>query len=118
MKILVKSDVYNICNRIKKFDCSYKVVFNTFNNQYEIYSTKLGQSIEVISGVVLSYVCTLPYKQLDYRTIKYLHDTSVENIQNLIDKIDKSNHQLERENQTKIINQSVEFVENRLRQLT
>ena len=118
MKILVKSDVYNICNRVKKFDCSYRVVFNTVSNKYEIYSTRLTQSVEIVSGVVLSYVCTLPYSELDCRSIKYLYDTSIDNIQNLIEQIDKSNQKLERQNELKVINQSATFMENKLRQLT
>ena len=118
MKILVKSDVYNICNRIKKFDSTYYLVFNTIGNKYEVYSTRLTQAVEVIGGVVLSYVCSLPYKELDERSIKYLYSTSIENIDNLIDMIDKENQQLEHQNETKSRKESLLIMENQLRQLT
>ena len=118
MKILVKSDVYNICNRIKKFDSSYKVVYNTTSKKYEIYSTRLTQSIELISGVVLSYVCGLPFDELDERVITYLYQTSVENIESIIDMIDKQNDKVEYDNQLKLKTQALEIAENRLRQLT
>ena len=48
MKILVKSDTYNICNRIKKFDASYVVVYNNVANKFEIYSTNLTQVVELL----------------------------------------------------------------------
>ena len=116
MKILVKSDVYNICNRIKKFDSSYYLVFNTVSNKYEIYSTRLTQSVELVSGRVLSYVCSLPYGELDERTIKYLYDTSIENWENIINKIDKDNKNLEYQNELKLKNESLLIAENTLRQ--
>ena len=118
MKILVKSDNFDICNRVKKFDCTYRVVYNNNNDKYEIYSTRLGISVEIVSGVPLSYVCTIPYNQLDARTINYLYDTSIDNIESIIDKIEADNNKLEREYQTKLKNQSLLIAENRLRQLT
>ena len=118
MKILVKSDMYDICNRVKKFDVSYRVVYDTVANIYQIYSTRLNQSIELISSTPLSYVCTLPYNTLDVRTIKHLYDTRVENIEELINKIDENNRKLEYQNQLKLKSQSLNIAENRLRQLT
>ena len=118
MKILVKSDVYDICNRIKKFDSTYKIIYNTISKKYEIYSTRLTQSIELISGVVLSYVCCLPFDELDERVITHLYQTSVENIESIIDMIDKQNKQVEYDSLLKLKNQSLEIAENKLRQLT
>ncbi|MBQ7798647.1 MAG: hypothetical protein IJ371_05955 [Clostridia bacterium] len=118
MKVLVKSDVFNICNRIKKFDTSYYIAFNNISNKYEVYSTRLTQSVEVISGVVLSYVCTLPYTELDARTIKYLYDTSIDNLDDIISHIDKSNQELEYKNHLRLKQQSLQIAENKLRQLT
>jgi len=118
MKILIKSDVYNICNRIKKFDSTYKVVLNTMGNKYEIYSTRLMQSVELIGGVVMSYVCSLPYSELDERSIQYLYETSVNNIENIMDLIDKQNAKLERDNERKFKQDSLLYMEKELRKLT
>ena len=118
MKILVKSDVYDICNRIKKFDATYRLVFNTLSNAYEVYSTALSQSVEIISGVILSYVCTLPYNQLDERAIRYLYDTSVDNLEDIIKQIDKHNQVLEQQNDLQVVTNTALTFENRLRQLT
>ena len=118
MKILVKSDTYNICNRVKNFDPSYRVVYNTVPNRYEIYSTHLQTDVDVVSGVPLSYVCSIPYDELDNRAIKHLHCTKVENIQDIVDEIDKLNKKVENEYQQKLKEQSLLIAENRLRQLT
>lgn len=118
MKVLVKSDVYDICNRIKKFDSSYYIVFNDATNKYEIYSSNLTKDVELISGRVLSYVCVLPFHQLDARVIQYLYDTSIENWESLIAEMDKSNKQLERNNELKLKQESLLIAENKLRQLT
>ena len=118
MKILVKSDVYNICNRIKKFDSSYCIVFNCVNGRYEIYSSRLLQSVELISGKLLSYVCCLPYTELDERAIDYLYSTSVERIDDIIDMIDMENKKLERYNDDKAKTESLLVMEKQLRKLT
>ena len=118
MKVLVKSDVYNICNRVKKFDPSYRVVYNNVPNRYEIYSTHLQSDIELISGVPLSYVCAVPYNELDVRTINHLHNTRVENIHEIVEAIDKQNQKLEYDNLQNLKNQSLLIAEDKLRQLT
>ena len=118
MKILIKSDVYNICNRVKDFDVSYKVVYDTKLNKYQIYSTRLTGVNEMVEGVRLDYICTLPYGELDARAIKYLYDTRVENIEELINKIDINNQRLERDSELKACQQSSIIAENTLRQLT
>lgn len=118
MKVLVKSDVYNICNRIKKFDNSYHLVFDNVSNKYEVYTSKLSSSVELISGRVLSFVCTIPFNQLDTRVIQYLYETSIDNWQNFIAKLDEENKQIEKQNELKLKTQSMEICENKLRQLT
>ena len=118
MKILIKSDVYNICNRVKQFDSSYRIVYDTASLKYLIYSTKLGKSIELIGWMPLSYVCSLPYSQLDARVIAYLYQTSVNNIDTLISQIDQLNNQLERDSELKVKQQVLINAENTLRQLS
>lgn len=118
MKILIKSDIYNICKRIQNFDKSYRLIYDINSKQYKIYSIKPHQIFELIDGIKLSYVCTLPYNELDERSIKHLYNTSIENINDFIHQIDKHNQKLEYENQLKLKNQSLEFAENKLRQLT
>ena len=118
MKVLVRSDVFNICERVKKFDSAYRVVYDNIANTYLIYSTNLNGGIELIGWTPLSYVCTLPYDCLDNRTIDYLYSTRVENLEDIIKQIDEDNQKLERDNQLKLKYQSIALAENKLRQLT
>lgn len=118
MKILIKSDVYNICKRIQNFDKSYRLIYDTNTKQYKIYSIKSHQIFELIDGIKLSYVCTLPYNELDERSIKHLYNTSIDNINEIVNQMDKYNQKLEHEKQLKLKNQSLEVAENKLRQLT
>ena len=118
MKVLVRSDVFNICSRVKKFDNSYRIVYDNIADTYQIYSTNLNGVIELIGWTPLSYVCSLPYNQLDERTINYLYSTRVENIEDIIKQIDGDNQRLEYHNQLKLKNQSISLAENKLRQLT
>ena len=72
----------------------------------------------MIGWTPLSYVCSLPYNQLDERTIKYLYSTKIENIDDIIKRIDEDNQKLEQANQLKLKHQSLQIAENKLRQLT
>ena len=118
MKILINSDIYNVCKRIKIFDKKYFLVYDSEVNKYQIYSSENFGNVININGQTFSYVCTLPFDEIDARAINYLHHTSSENIENLIDEIEKQNNQLEYENNVKITNQSLSIAEQTLRQLT
>ena len=82
MKIRIKHDVYNIANRIKKIDSGYFIVYNTSKNKFEIHNLKQ------ING---SYCLTLPYQELDERTLKYVNETKSENIERILNKIESEN---------------------------
>lgn len=118
MKVLIRSDVFDIANRVKKFDPAYRVVFDVELNRYQIYSIKLHGAIELIGWTPLSYVCTLPYDELDARAIQYLYDTSTDNLEKIIKSIDDANKHIENETTLKIKQQSLEYAENILRQLS
>ncbi len=118
MKVLIKSDLYNINNRIKKFDSSYRVVYDNGLRRYQIYSTRLYGNIELIGWTPLTYVCTLPYEDLDARAIQYLYDTSVDNMENILNQIDENNRSVEVCVNQNIKQQSLTLAENKLRQLS
>lgn len=118
MKIVLNSDTYNICKRVKKFDRHYWVVYDFDNSKYLIYTDKFVGNFETIGDRRLGYVCSVPYSQLDDRTIKHLFATRVENLQEIIKQIDEENLMLEKQNHDKIKNQALSVAENKLRQLT
>ena len=73
-------------------------------------------SFELIGGLKLSYVCTLPYDQLDARSIKYLYETSVENLEDIIRSIDCANKKIEVDNEVKLKANAYLVAENKLGQ--
>lgn len=118
MKYLITSDTYNINSRIKCIDKHYYIVYDMPANKYMVYCDDQGIMGENIGGKKLYYVMTIPYNELDFRTIEYLYSTRVDNLKNIIDKIDKDNQELEYNNCLKIKSQALEVAQNKLRQLT
>lgn len=60
----VFTNTYDIPRRIKDYDSSFFVVFNTKKQRFEIHS------LEYPEGQTLS--CTIPYTELDERAIQHL----------------------------------------------
>lgn len=118
MKYLITSDTYNISSRIKHLDKHYYIVYDVPANKYMVYCDDQGVNAENIGGKKLYYVMTIPFTQLDFRIIKYLHSTRVDNLKNIIDEIDKANQKLEYDNCLKIKDEALEVAQNKLRQLT
>ena len=78
----IESDVYNISKRVKDIDIDYYVVFNTITSKFEVHnSNQFGGS----------YCLTLPFKELDERTLNYINITKSENIEEILCKIEKEN---------------------------
>ena len=71
MLIKLKHDVYNISNRIKQIDVGYYLVYNTSKHKFEVHNYNQADT---------TYCLTLPYNQIDERTLKYVYQTKSENI--------------------------------------
>ncbi len=118
MKYLITKDVYNISSRIKQINPHYNIVYDMPANKYMVYCDDQGIVAENVGGRKLYYVMTIPYNELDFRTLKYVYSTRIDNLENIIAEIDKSNQELQQNNRLKIKNQALEVAENKLRQLT
>ena len=88
MKIKINSDVFNIIDRLKQIDEGYYVMFNTNSKKFEIHN----------SNTKNSYCLTVPYGQLDLRTLVLVEKTHVKNYNNIIKLIDENNSKKEIEN--------------------
>lgn len=82
MKIRIESDVYNISKRVKYIDKDYYVVYNTSTGKFEIHNS---------SQIGSTFCLTLPFKELDERTLEHINETKSENIEKIISKIDHNN---------------------------
>ena len=88
MEIKIHSDVFDIINRLKKIDESYYLVFNTKKQKYELHSTCQKNN---------TYCLTIPYQQLDERTIFLARKTRRENKDKLLKEMEEENQKLEKE---------------------
>ncbi len=94
MKIKINSDPFNINKRIKQLNKNYYVVYNLQTKKYEIHN----------SAYKNSYCITVPYNQLDYRTIKVLKES--ENPTKIFEEIEKHNKNLELKAQNNVLDRS------------
>ncbi len=100
MKFKVFSDAYNISKRIKYIDKSYYIVFDTQKNKFELHS----------KNQVPSYCLTLPYNTLDDRTLKYIRVTRVENMEEVLAKLELQNQLTESANKSRVLVQLNELI--------
>lgn len=85
MKILVESDVFDINERIKDIDEDYYILFDISKERYELHHKKQ----------LNSYCFSYPYKTLDNRLIDLIYVSSINNIDKIIEEIDKNNIEIE-----------------------
>ena len=74
MKIKIDDDVFNITERIKEIDEGYYVIYNTSSKKFEVHNKYTKNK----------YCLTIPYSQLDVRTIKLINKTHIRNYKKII----------------------------------
>ena len=82
MKEKIMHDVYNISKRIKDIDRDYYIVYDTSKQNFEIHN---------YSQIGSSYCLTLPYCELDERTLMYVLKTQSTNIDEILENIENEN---------------------------
>lgn len=87
MKIHVKSNVFRIPERLKEIDRSYFVMYDTNTGRFEVHSTENKDGD--------TYCLTLPFDELDSRTIEHVRKTRVENAKKLWKEMKRNNERLE-----------------------
>ncbi len=85
-QILLDCDPFYISSRIKEVDENYFIVFNTARNAYELHSS---------AQIGSTYALTIPYSQLDERTIFLARKTRKQNFDKLIRQMDEENQRLQ-----------------------
>lgn len=93
--IMIKKDLFNIVNRLKKIDKGYYVVFNKFKNRYEIFNKKQKKD-------TLAFCSDRPF--LDRGIIIKAYKTNIRNAKNLFKEIDENNKKIDEINKNKINN--------------
>ncbi len=77
--ILIENDIFDINTRLKAIDDGYFIVYNTVKNKYEVHNRKNG---------INTYAITVPFDELDYRTVILVNRTIKCNVDKLFAEID------------------------------
>ncbi|MFV0515776.1 MAG: hypothetical protein ACK5MV_00050 [Aminipila sp.] len=85
---LIEHDVCSIADRIKEIEKEYFIVFNVLRDKYEVHSTaNIGHD---------TYCFTVPYKELDGRTLEYCRQTRNDRNVNHYCKMKEKNEMIKR----------------------
>lgn len=104
MKIIIKKDVFDISNRIKKINKNFEIIFDTVSNKYYVCDKFLH-----------NIIFTLPSKNLTPNVVDYvLKMQSKDNAQILKD-IDEHNEKVFNTNKEKIKQSAIQSAEKILR---
>lgn len=87
-KVLFEHGVYNIPQRLKEYDESFFVVYNTKSKKFEVHST---------DNLFSTYCFTVPFNELDSRTIDLVkkNDTKNKGPQDIEREINRHNEKIE-----------------------
>ena len=91
--ISVKNDAFNICERIKRINPYYFVVYNTDKKQYEVHNSKQFSNT----------LCITCDNGLNYSVISKLWKTKIENIDKIIQEIDENNEKIEKDAKNEVL---------------
>ena len=85
------TNVYLIPERLREIDSGYFVVRNHIKKTFEIHHSHQGEN---------TYCLTVPYEELDQRTLDLVLKTRVSNLEKLIFEMDQNNQKIEKQNET------------------
>lgn len=99
---IVRSDTFDICNRIRELDDGYFVVRNNKTNKFEVHNSNThGTANEVFPS---TFELVIPYDSLDSRTIDYCRRTSRQYQARLFEEMERNNRKIEESKQRKFKN--------------
>src|SRR5574344_2618845 len=96
----IKSDVFDITNRIKSIDKNYYILYNLKRKSFEVHYKRLKNTYEL----------TLPFDTLDSRSVDFVQKTRIENRQKIIAEIEESNKRVEQKRASSIIENAREKI--------
>ena len=102
MKVQIYNDVYDIAKRIKYIDKNYYIMLDTSKHKFEVHhSNQIGSS----------YCLTIPFNELDERTLNYVLKTQSVNIDEILNEIEQDNNLKESAIKTSAFSQMVDSFE-------
>ena len=96
-RIPVLTHAMDIPARLKEVNRDFFVMFNTRKQIFEIHcASQIGDTL----------ACTLPYPELDARTIQYVREFSRERTEHLAEEIERYNAELDRKEQAAMLDKA------------
>lgn len=86
--VKVLDDLYHIARRLKDIDERYELCFNRKLKRFEVYANGAMQ-------------VALPFDRLDVRALDYVRKTRLENLNVVLEEIEKNNARIDALNQKK-----------------
>ena len=102
MKIKINNDLFDIAWRIKEIDPRYEIYFETESQKFTVWAEGKRQ-------------LTLPFENLDERTLVYTSKTRVENMEEVIREIDSGNDKREKDRLIRVQDKIEDEFSHRLR---
>lgn len=96
--IEIKSDVFDIADRLKSIDGRYRLYYNTIAHRYEVYTLEPRPTLQVV----------LPFSPPDARCLEHVRKTRAERIAALIQEIERENERIERDRAREIVDRAME----------
>ena len=84
--IEIKSDVFDIADRLKSIDGRYRLYYNTIAHRYEVYTLEPRPTLQVV----------LPFSPPDARCLEHVRKTRAERAAQLFEQYKKENERLQR----------------------
>lgn len=90
---VIETSTFNIPERLKAIDEGYFLVRNYQTKQFEVHhSGQIGDT----------FCLSIPYDELDYRTIQRVRETQIQYIDNIVAEMERNNEKLEKDRNKKL----------------
>lgn len=101
MLININTDNFFVAQRLKEIDPKYFVVFNTKSQNFEVHNQ--GQLDN-------TFCLSLPFAELDSRTLDLVRKTQTKNFEKLMEEIEKENQKKETQKNKEILSLAKEVL--------
>jgi hypothetical protein len=98
---IIRSNVFDIPERLKEIDSKYFVVRNHKKGYFEIH---YGEPVQNRAHETLQ-LC-VGYPELDARTLQLVRETRIENAKELIEEMERQNEKIKQDNENKALDEA------------
>ena len=98
--IVIKNDLFDIANRLKKIDKNYLLVRNVIKNRFELWYNACVPKLELVFKT----------KTIDKRMLDFVNDTKVQYVEKLIKQMDDMNEKIKEKEIKRVKEDSIDRI--------